>query len=83
MATGLYAPQFQRAFANMTHPADFCEYYADASGRASLVTEVSDHVQFLDALRNGTYTCVLLAQDITFPSDYFEPEVRPRPHRHE
>ena len=73
---GEYQPQFDREFAPMTHNADYCNYYADASGRQVVEAHVHDHVSLLEAMRNESVNCALITQDIIFPQDYFEPEVR-------
>jgi hypothetical protein len=73
---GQYQPQFDREFAPMTHNADYCNYYADASGRQVVEAHVHDHVSLLEAMRNESVNCILITQDIIFPQDYFEPEAR-------
>ena len=73
---GQYQPQFDREFAPMKHNADYCNYYADASGRQVVEAHVHDHVSLLEAMRNESVNCILITQDIIFPQDYFEPEVR-------
>jgi hypothetical protein len=71
-----YQPQFEREFAPMKHNADYCNYYADASGRGVVEAHVHDHISLMEAYRNESVNCILITQDIIFPQDYFEPEVR-------